>query len=92
MCDKIEGELRFPDLSENASADKAGSYKLMPFAELNNGVNPNVLASARVIMHLEKEQELPMCFLVVDYQYNFAVVSFYRTDPNSMKDKIQAGD
>jgi hypothetical protein len=56
VVDKIEGPpLRFPDLSADASADKTASYKLMPFAELANGINPNVLASARVVMHLEKE-------------------------------------
>jgi hypothetical protein len=29
---------------------------------------------------------------VVDYQYNFAVVSFYRTDPQALQEKIQPGD
>ena len=32
-----------------------------------------------------------MCFLIVDYKYNFSVVSIYHTN-KQLSDKIKAGD
>lgn len=91
VATKLDGvELRFPNLSGDSTKDSRASYDFMPFADLNTGSNPGKLISAKVVMHLPKEQELPMCFLLVDYQYNFAVGSFYRTN-HQLADHIPVG-
>ena len=42
-------------------------------------------------MHLPKEQEVPMCFLIVDFKYQFSVLSIYHTN-KSLAENIKAGD
>jgi hypothetical protein len=42
-------------------------------------------------MHLPKEQEVPMSFLVVDFKYIFSVVSLYHIN-KSLSDNIKPGD
>lgn len=50
-----------------------------------------MIVSAKVVCHLAKEQDVPMCFLVVDFKYNFSVVSIYHTN-KSLTDIIKPGD
>ena len=37
------------------------------------------MVSIKVVHNLDKESDVPMCFLVVDYKHNFCVVSIYHT-------------
>lgn len=47
--------------------------------------------SAKVVSQLAKDQDVPMCFLIVDFKYNFSVVSLYHTN-KSLNDNIKPGD
>ena len=47
--------------------------------------------STKIVNHLPKENDVPMCFLVVDYKYNFCVVSIYHTN-KSITENIKHGD
>ena len=40
---------------------------------------------------LPKEQDVPVCFLIVDFKYNFSVVSLYHTH-KSVTENIKHGD
>ena len=49
--------------------------------------------SAKIVTHLPKDQEVPMCFLIVDFKYNFSVLSIYHTNKSLVADShIKAGD
>lgn len=50
-----------------------------------------MILSAKIVSHLPKEQDVPMCFLIVDFKYNFSVVSIYHTN-KSLNDNIKPGD
>jgi hypothetical protein len=88
---KITGELKFPVLKEGVKEDLQTKYAIKGLSELKNGFNQGALISGKIVAHLAKDQEVPMCFLVVDHQYNFCVVSLYKTN-KSITDKIGAGD
>lgn len=86
---KISGEIKFPSLKE--SGNTTANYEIKGFAELNNGNNQGKMISSKVVMHLAKEQQVPNCFLLVDHQYNFAVMSLYNTN-SAITEKVKAGD
>lgn len=50
-----------------------------------------MILSAKIVSHLPKEQDVPMCYLIVDFKYNFSVVSIYHTN-KSVNDNIKPGD
>ena len=57
------------------------------------GETPNAIISAKVVTDLPKEQDVPMCFLIVDFKYNFSVVSLYHTNKSLVVDAcIKSGD
>lgn len=84
----MEGELRFPATEEQK---QAVTYAFSPIANLVNGVNTGAILPARIVMHLERPNEVPQSFLIVDSAQNFAVVSFYHTN-NTLKDELKSGD
>ena len=45
----------------------------------------------KIVMHLERKQEVPMSFLMVDSKMTFSVVSFYHTTKGVL-DVIKTGD
>lgn len=47
--------------------------------------------SAKIVSHLPKEQDVPMCFLIVDFKHNFSVVSLYHTN-KSLATDLKHGD
>jgi hypothetical protein len=52
-----------------------------------------VILSAKIISHLPKEQDVPMCFLVVDFKHNFSVVSIYHTNQSlAAENRLKHGD
>jgi len=67
-------------------------YKFAVIGDLSNGVNTGAILAVRIVMHLKKEMEVPVSFLMVDSNGTFAVVSFYNTNRAIADDKIQAGD
>ncbi|CDW76195.1 tetratricopeptide repeat protein 5 [Stylonychia lemnae] len=66
-------------------------YNVVATSQIEAGENSHVIVSAKVVCHLAKEQDVPMCFLVVDFKYNFSVVSIYHTN-KSLTDIIKPGD
>jgi outer membrane protein insertion porin family len=42
--------------------------------------NKDVILSAKIVTHLPKEQDVPLCFLIVDFKYNFSVISLYHAN------------
>lgn len=67
------------------------TYNVVSISNLEAGENHSVIVSAKIIDHLPKDQEVPMCFLVVDYKYVFSVVSVYHTN-KSLAENIKHGD
>ena len=45
-----------------------------------NEKNKDVILSAKIVTHLPKEQDVPLCFLIVDFKYNFSVISLYHAN------------
>jgi 2-polyprenyl-3-methyl-5-hydroxy-6-metoxy-1,4-benzoquinol methylase len=66
-------------------------YNVVPLGSLQAGQTNDVIVSAKVVAHLPKEQDVPMCFLLVDFKYNFSVVSLYHTN-KSLAENIKQGD
>ena len=66
-------------------------YNVVAVNQLEAGDNLNVIVSAKIVNHLPKEQDVPMCFLIVDFKYNFTVVSIYHTN-KSLAENIRHGD
>lgn len=66
-------------------------YNVVAINQLDPGENIGVILSAKIVNHLPKEQEVPMCFLVVDFKYNFSVVSIYHTNM-SLEESLKHGD
>jgi hypothetical protein len=48
--------------------------------QLEAGENRGVILSAKIVTHLPKEQDVPLCFLIVDFKYNFSVISLYHAN------------
>lgn len=69
------------------------TYHLVAMNQVQAGENRDVILSAKVISHLPKDQEVPMCFLVVDFKHNFSVVSIYQTNKSLAEEShIKHGD
>jgi len=74
------------DLTTNA--DKA--IKIVDISMLQSGENPGLCVSTKVVNALDKETDVPMCFLLVDYKHNFCVTSIYHTN-KGLLEKIRSG-
>ena len=55
------------------------SLKVVDISMLQNGENPGVMVSTKVVNQLDKQSDVPLCFLLVDYKHNFCVASIYHT-------------
>jgi hypothetical protein len=61
--------------------------------QLEAGENRDVILSAKIVTHLPKEQDVPLCFLIVDFKYNFSVISLYHANKSFVLDNhLKAGD
>lgn len=85
---KLEAELRFPAMSENISSTK---YRFATVGDLGADGNPGAILPCRVVMHLDKPNQVPITFLVVDSAQNFFTVSFYQASQD-IKTNLQPGD
>lgn len=65
-------------------------YKIVDISQLNQGENPGLMVSAKVVHNLDKTSDVPMCFLLVDYKHNFCVTSIYHTS-KQITNKIKSG-
>jgi hypothetical protein len=66
------------------------SYKIVDISQLNNGENENVMVSGKIVNGLDKDNDVPLCFLMVDYKHNFSVLSVYHTS-KLLLDVIRSG-
>jgi hypothetical protein len=66
-------------------------YKVATIGDLISGTNTGAILPVKVVMHLDKYSEVPMCCLIVDSKSNFAVASFYGTN-KTLTEKLKAGD
>lgn len=67
--------------------DIEGKFKLVDISQLQNGENPGLMISAKVVHNLEKGCDVPACSLIVDYKHNFCVTSIYHV--SKVHDKIR---
>lgn len=65
-------------------------YKIVDISQLQNGENPGVMISSKVVHNLDKPIDVPMCFLIVDYKHNFCVMSIYHTS-KLLQDAVRSG-
>lgn len=84
---KIEGYLKFPSNAEKTTT----SYKMAAVSDLESGVNTGAILPVKILMHLDRPQDVPTSCLVVDSKNVTAVVSFYGTN-NTLKEKVNIGD
>lgn len=66
------------------------ALKVVDISTLENGENPGVMISAKVVHQLDKQSDVPLCFLLVDYKHNFCVASIYHTS-KGLANKIKSG-
>ena len=67
------------------------TYKVASVGDLVQGVNVGAILTCKIVMHLDRPQEVPMSCLIVDSKNVYSVVSFYGTN-STLKDKLMAGD
>lgn len=48
------------------------------------------MLSSKVVNSLDKDSDVPMCFLIVDYKHNFCVTSLYHTN-KAIAQNIRSG-
>ena len=48
------------------------------------------MVSTKVVNMLDKETDVPLCFLLVDYKHNFCVTSIYHLNKN-LAGQIKSG-
>mmetsp|Transcript_9290 Transcript_9290/g.15641 ORF Transcript_9290/g.15641 Transcript_9290/m.15641 type:complete len:143 (+) Transcript_9290:939-1367(+) len=67
------------------------SSKVVDISQLQMGENPDFVLSAKIVNNLEKQTDVPMSFLMVDYKHNFCVGSVYHTN-KSIETKLKSGN
>ena len=66
------------------------SFTVVDISQLQNGENPGMIISAKIVNQLDKQCEVPSCFLLVDYKHNFCVASIYHTN-KKIFEKVRSG-
>lgn len=84
----IQQAVSFPT---NEEQTQKITYHVAALNQMQSGENRDIILSAKIVSHLPKEQEVPMCFLIVDFKHNFSVVSLYHTNLSLASD-IKNGD
>lgn len=91
--DKISAMVRSIPTSLPESMQEAAEkndLKLMDISQLQIGENPKSFVCAKVLCTLEKQTDVPQCFLMIDSKSNFYVVSVYHL-AKGLHDKVRAG-
>lgn len=66
------------------------SFKIVDISQLQNGENPGVMVSSKVVNSLDKDTDVPLCYLMVDYKHNFCVLSVYHSS-KAFVDVLRSG-
>ena len=64
--------------------------KIADISQLQSAENPGLMISSKVVYHLEKPADVPVCFLIIDFKHNFCVMSVYHVS-KQLSEKIRAG-
>lgn len=70
---------------------KAIHYNVLTLSECERGINFGGIFVGKLVWPLPKQQEVPICYLMVDSKYEFSVLSLYHTN-KSVQDKLKFGD
>lgn len=81
-------DIKFPSKREKSAPSK---YKVSDQSMLENGDNLGHVLIGKILATLDKNSDVPMCFLIVDSNYNFTVISLYQTN-KSIKEMFKYGD
>lgn len=87
-----KGRLKTNKISDMVKSipQKFENANVVKISELVNGENPGMMISSKVVNCLEKNSDVPMCFLCVDHKHNFFVASIYHTS-KQLTDLIRSG-
>ena len=77
-------------IPQSAPSGTDNSFKVVDISMLHQGDNAGLMVSAKVVNPLDKQSDVPMCFLLVDYKHNFCVASVYHTS-KGLASKIRTG-
>lgn len=66
------------------------NYKIVDISQLQNGENPGLMVSSKIVNNLEKPSDVPVSFLIVDFKHNFCVMSVYHVS-KQLSEKIRSG-
>lgn len=86
----IEMVKSIPQSIDSITGTGSANFKVVDISQLQNGENPGLMVSTKVVYGLEKESDVPLCFLLVDYKHNFCVTSIYHMSKN-LTSKIRPG-
>lgn len=86
---KIDGVLRFP--SYTAQDMPTAKYTVRGISDMQGGPNMGTILACRILMHLDRPQDVPNSCVVIDSKNVAAVISFYGTN-NTLKEKVHVGD
>ena len=76
--------------SIDESNEEPIKYSVLTLDQCKTGDNSGGVFVCKLISHLKKEQEVPLCFLVVDSKFKFWVLSLYNL--NNQIEKLKFGD
>jgi len=76
--------------NKGGEEQKQNPFKIVDISQLQSGDNEGLMVSTKVVNILDKESDVPMCFLLVDFKHNFCVTSIYHTS-KTLLDKICSG-
>lgn len=77
-----------PESMQESAAKQ--NLKVADISQLQHGDNPELIISAKVVNSLDKQIDVPQCFLMVDSKHNFCVLSVYHMSKKCV-DKMRAG-
>merc|ERR1712178_302404 len=78
-------------IPQSLSVDSGQSgCKIVDISQLQNGENPGLMISSKVVYNLEKPADVPVSFLIVDFKHNFCVMSVYHVS-KQLSEKIRSG-
>jgi len=77
-------------IPQSLPGDAEKNMKIVDISQLQNGENPGLMISSKVVYNLEKPADVPVSFLIVDFKHNFSVMSVYHVS-KALSEKIRSG-
>lgn len=75
---------------EDDESKKSQQFRIVDISQLQNGENPGLMVSTKIVNSLDKDTDVPLCFLLVDYKHNFCVTSIYHLN-KGLANQIKSG-